>query len=153
VLVGPRIYHAMAVDGLFFPPLGRLHAGTNVPVAALVAQGGIAVAELYAPVISGSFEDLVSFTTFAMVAFSTLTVAAVVVLRRRRHEPATPGAFRVPGYPWVPLLFVAVNVWVLWSVLAYQGLRTPLVGLAIVATGVPAYGAFRAWGRSRETSR
>ena len=105
--------------------------------------------------ISGSFEDLVSFTTFAMVAFSTLTVAAVVVLRMRRPEPATPRAFRVPGYPWVPVLFVVVNVWVLWNVLTFgdSGPRAALVGLAIVATGVPAYVAFRAWGRPQETSR
>jgi APA family basic amino acid/polyamine antiporter len=83
------------------------------------------------------------------VVFSTLTVAAVPLLRRRLPREAR--AFPVPGYPWVPLLFVTVNVWVLWSVLA-SGAREALVGLAIVATGVPAYAAFRAR-RPQETAR
>jgi APA family basic amino acid/polyamine antiporter len=149
VLVGPRIYRAMAVDGLFFSAVGRLHPRTNVPVVALVAQGAIAVAQL----LSGSFEDLLRFTMFAIVAFSTLTVGAVVVLRMRRPGAARP--FRVPGYPWVPLLFVAVNIWMLWNVLTFgdRGPRAALVGLAIVATGVPAYAAFRAWARPQETGR
>jgi APA family basic amino acid/polyamine antiporter len=149
VLVGPRIYQAMANDGLFFAPLGRSHPRTHVPVVALVAQGAISVAQL----LTGSFEDLVRFTMFAIVAFSTLTVGAVVVLRLRR--PGAERAFRVPGYPWVPLLFVGVNVWMLWNVLTFgdRGPRAALVGLAIVATGVPAYAAFRARARPRETGR
>ena len=80
---------------------------------------------------------------FAIVAFSTLAVAAVFVLRVRR--PDAPRPFRVPGYPFVPALFVAVSVWVLWSVVQYawgvahQGHHGPsaLVGLAIVLAGVP----------------
>ncbi|HEY8038333.1 MAG TPA: amino acid permease [Polyangiaceae bacterium] len=145
VLVGPRIYRAMAIDGLFFAPLGRLNPRTRSPVVALAAQAVVAIAEL----VSGSFNQLLTFATFAIVVFSTLTVAAVPLLRRRLPREAR--AFPVPGYPWVPLLFVAVNVWVLWSVLA-SGAREALVGLAIVATGVPAYAAFRAR-RPQETAR
>jgi APA family basic amino acid/polyamine antiporter len=149
VLVGPRIYHAMATDRIFFAPLGRLHATTRVPVVALLAQAAISVALL----LSGRFDQLVRFTMSAIIAFSTLTVAAVVVLRVRR--PQASRAFRVPGYPWVPLLFVAVNVWVLWNVLTFgeSSPREALVGLAIVATGVPAYAAFRARARPQETAR
>jgi APA family basic amino acid/polyamine antiporter len=149
VLVGPRIYQAMAIDRLFFSSVARIHPRTNVPVVALVAQGGISIVQL----LSGSFEDLVRFTMFAIVAFSTLAVSAVIVLRVRRPDAAR--AFRVPGYPWVPLLFVAINVWMLWNVLTFgdRGPRTALVGLAIVATGVPAYAAFRARARPQETGR
>jgi basic amino acid/polyamine antiporter, APA family len=140
VLVGPRIYQAMAADGLFFSRLGRTSWRTGVPVVSLVVQGIISVALL----LSGRFDQLVRFTMSAIVAFSTLTVAAVVVLRIRR--PDAPRAFRVPGYPWVPLLFVAVNVWMLWNVLTFgeSSPREALAGLAIVATGVPAYAVFRA---------
>jgi APA family basic amino acid/polyamine antiporter len=149
VLVGPRIYQAMAADGLFFAPVARLHSTTKVPVVAIVLQSVIAIAQL----LTGSFDQLLTFATFAIVAFSTLTVAAVVVLRVRR--PDAPRAFRLPGGALVPLLFVGVNVWVLWSVLV-SGARAAYLGLAIVATGVPAYAAFRMRARrarSQETPR
>jgi APA family basic amino acid/polyamine antiporter len=149
VLVGPRIYHAMASDRLFFAPLGKLHPKTNVPLVALVAQAVISVGLL----MSGRFDELVRFTMSAIVAFSTLTVGAVIVLRLRR--PGAERVFPVPGYPWVPGLFIVVNVWMLWNVLTFgeSSPREALIGLAIVATGVPAYAAFRARARPQETSR
>ena len=149
VLVGPRIYRAMASDRLFFAPLGELHPRTRVPVVALAAQAVISVGLL----LSGHFDELVRFTMSAIVAFSTLTVAAVIVLRVRR--PGVERAFRVPGYPWVPALFIVVNVWMLWSVLTFgdSSPREALFGLVIVATGVPAYAAFRARARPLENDR
>jgi APA family basic amino acid/polyamine antiporter len=135
----------MAADGLFFAPLGRIHPTTRVPLIALLTQGVVSSVQL---LFIGSFGQLVGFSTSAIVAFSTLTVAAVVVLRRRR--PGAERPFRVPLYPLVPFLFVAVNIWVLWCVLASgPGAFAALKGLAIVATGIPAYAAFRAWGRAR----
>ncbi|HEY3817752.1 MAG TPA: amino acid permease [Polyangiaceae bacterium] len=149
VLVGPRIYQAMASDRLFFAPLGRLHPRTKVPLVALLAQGVISVVLL----LSGRFEQLVRFTMSAIIAFSTLTVGAVIVLRLRR--PRAERVFRVPGYPWVPGLFIVVNVWMLWNVLTFgeSSPREALIGLAIVATGVPAYIAFSARARRQESSR
>lgn len=141
VLVGPRVYHAMAQDRLFFKPLARVHGTTGVPVVALSVQAVVSILEL----LTGGFDKLLTFSMFAVVAFSTLTVAAVFVLRLRRPEGARP--FRVPGYPLVPALFVVVNAWVLWSVLA-QGAVAALVGVGIVATGIPAYAAFRAFARA-----
>jgi len=136
VLVGPHIYHATAVDGLFFDALGRTHPKTKVPLTALLVQAAVAVAEL----LSKKFDQLVNFVMFAIIAFSTLTVFAVFVLRKAR--PDAPRPFKVPGYPVVPAVFVVVNAWVLWNVLA-RGTKEALVGLAIVATGVPAYAVFR----------
>ena len=121
---------------------------------ALVAQGVVASAEL----VSGSFDQLLTFAMFGIVAFSTLTVASVFVLRARR--PDAPRPFRVPGYPFVPALFVAINVWVLWSVVQYawsvaqhreHGGIEALVALAIVVAGVPAYAVFRARNRVQES--
>ena len=144
ILVGPRIYKAMADDGLFPSPLSRVHAGTGAPVLALAAQGAISALQL----ISGSFDQLLTFAMCAIVAFSTLAVASVFVLRVRR--PGAPRPFRVPGYPFVPALFVTINAWVLWSVVQH-GAHEALVGLAIVATGVPAYAVFRAKNRVEES--
>ena len=147
VLIGPRIYHAMATDGLFFAPLGKLHDRTRVPVMALVVQGVISVALL----LSGRFDELVRFTMSAIIAFSTLTVGAVIVLRARR--PGGRARSAVPGYPWVPALFIAVNAWMLWNVLTFgeSSPREALLGLVIVASGIPAYLAFRARARARSS--
>ncbi|HEV3190139.1 MAG TPA: amino acid permease [Polyangiaceae bacterium] len=136
VLVGPHLYRAMAVDGLFFDALGRTHPRTRVPLTALLVQAAVAIVEL----LSKKFDQLVNFVMFAIIAFSTLTVFAVFVLRKAR--PDAPRPFKVPGYPLVPAVFVVVNAWVLWNVLA-RGTKEALVGLAIVATGVPAYAVFR----------
>jgi APA family basic amino acid/polyamine antiporter len=139
VLVGPRIYQAMATDGLFFEPLGRV-GSTQVPVIGLVAQAVVATLEF----LTGSFGELLAFAMFSIVMFSTLTVAAVFVLRWRKPSEARP--VRVPGYPFVPALFVVINGWLLWSELTGPYLADALKGLAIVATGIPAYAIFRAWG-------
>jgi APA family basic amino acid/polyamine antiporter len=151
ILVGPRIYHAMAVDGLFVRSLGQLHAKTGVPLVSLLVQSVIAAVEL----VWGSFDQLLTFATFPIVAFSTLTVIGVLVLRVR--SPDLERTFPVPGHPFVPLLFVLVNGWVLWSVLASGPRRAfpvsseALAGLGIVATGVPVYALFRRGGPRQET--
>jgi APA family basic amino acid/polyamine antiporter len=136
VHVGPRIYQAMANDRLFFAPLGRTSARTGVPFIALGAQAVVSMALLTA----GTFDDLLKFTMFAIVAFSTLTVGAVFVLRIRRPDAARP--FRVPGYPLVPAIFVVASSWLLWSAMQYAG-REAFKGVAIVAAGLPVYAAFR----------
>jgi APA family basic amino acid/polyamine antiporter len=140
VLVGPRIYQAMANDRLFFAPLGRTSPRTGTPTLSFVAQAVVSIVLL----VAGSFERLLTFSMFAIVAFSTLAVAAVVVLRIRM--PERERSFRVPGYPFVPVSFVMVSAWLLWSVLQH-GTSEALKGIAIVATGIPAYLAFR--GRSK----
>jgi APA family basic amino acid/polyamine antiporter len=146
VLVGPRIYQAMANDRLFFAPLGRASARTGAPLPALLVQGLVAMGLLAA----GTFDRLLTFTMFAIVAFSMLTVGAVFVLRVR--APDAPRAFRVPGYPVVPALFVLVNGWLLLSVVMH-GTAEALKGAAIVATGIPAYLAFRARLRAVEEKK
>ena len=138
VLAGPRIYHAMARDGVFFAALGRVSPRARVPAVATWVQGGIACALL----LSGTFDRLLTFTTFAILVFSTLTVAAVFVLRVKRPVTTAARAFRTPGYPLVPALFIAANAWVAWNVVA-SGAREALIGLGIVAAGLPAYALFK----------
>ena len=136
IVTGPRIYHAMAADGLFPQGLARLHATTRVPVAALVVQGALSVILL----LSGRFETLLNFTTSALCLFSTICVASVIVLRVRR--PDLPRAFKTPGYPLTPLLFIGGNLWILYSLVA-GGAREALIGVGIVLTGLPAYAYFK----------
>jgi len=136
ILVGPRIYHAMAEDGLFPARIARLSPGSRVPVDALIAQGLLSCALL----VSGTFEALLNFTTFALCLFSIICVVAVPVLRVRR--PDAERVFKTPGYPLTPALFVLGNGWVLVSLLS-SGARSAFIGLGIVLTGVPAYFVFR----------
>ena len=135
-LAGPRIYQAMARDGVFFRRLGDVHPRTRVPSSAIVVQGLVASALL----LTGTFERLLTFTTVAIVVFSTLTVFGVIVLRARR--PSLPRPFRVPLYPVVPIVFVLANVWLLSRLLAV-GTREALAGIAVLALGIPAYAIFR----------
>jgi APA family basic amino acid/polyamine antiporter len=137
VFTGPRIYRAMALDGVFFAPLARLGTRSQAPVRALALQAAIACALL----LTRSFDRLLAFVMFAIVSFSALTVAAVVVLRVRRPEIAR--GYRTPFVPLLPALFVAASAWLLWCMLA-SGAAEAFVGLGIVATGVPAYFVFRA---------
>lgn len=136
MVVGPRIYHAMAEDGLFPAQLARLSPKTRVPTSALLVQGVISSVLL----LSGKFEALLNFTTFALCLFSILCVMAVPVLRLRR--PDTPRPFRTPGYPITPVLFVLGNGWVLVNLLM-SGAKEAIIGAGIVLTGVPAYLFFR----------
>jgi amino acid transporter len=111
--------------------------------------------------VSNRFDQLITWVMVPLIAFSTLTVVGVFVLRARR--PDAPRPFRVPAYPLVPLLFVAVNAWVLWSVLAHSGseavaigswhVPSTFIGAAIVATGIPVYFAFRAYSAAQEPVR
>jgi APA family basic amino acid/polyamine antiporter len=143
VLVTPRVFQAMAADGVFFPRLARLHPVHRTPTGAIVLQAAWASALA----LSGSFSQLVDYVAFADWVFFGLTVAGLFVYRARDRaagKVAPPGAFRVPGYPWTPAAFVAAAVFVVASsVLAAP--RNALIGTALLALGVPVF-----WYWSRE---
>ncbi len=135
ILVSPRVYQAMARDGLFFGAFARLHPRFRTPVAAIVAQGAWASALL----LVGSYGQLLDYVTFADWIFFGLTAASLVVLRRR--DAATGGSdagFRAPLYPWSVVAFcVAAAYVVLGSVLSDPG--NAVRGALILAAGVPAF--------------
>jgi len=144
VQVGPRIYQAMAEDGLFVARVARLHPKSRVPVNALVVQGIISCALIGLGGLLDQkrpiFDVLLNFTTFALVLFSIVTVLAVFVLRYK--NPDLPRPFRTPGYPLTPALYVVGNAWVLYNVLAF-GATEAFVGLGIVLSGLPFYWYFK----------
>jgi len=132
ILYPPRIYMPMSRDGLFFAALGRVHPKYRTPAASLVAQGiwGIALT------FSGTYEQLYTYVIFAVFLFHAATGAAVLILRRAR--PAAERPFRVPAYPWIPLVFVAVCLALVVNTLLEKPAESG-VGLGIMAVGLPAY--------------
>lgn len=132
ILYPPRIYMPMSRDGLFFAALGRVHPKYRTPAASLVAQGVWGIALTF----SGTYEQLYTYVIFAVFLFHAATGAAVLVLRRTR--PSVDRPFRVPGYPWIPLLFVAVCLALVGNTLVEKPAESG-VGLAILAAGIPAY--------------
>jgi len=132
VLAGPRVYYAMARDGLFVPAAGRVHPRFHTPAVAIVAQG----AWSSVLVLSGTLSQLVSYTGFAVVLFSGVAVVALFVLRRRHPHAHRP--FSALGYPWAPAVFVAASAVMVVNEIWRNG-TTAAAGIAIIAFGVPVY--------------
>jgi basic amino acid/polyamine antiporter, APA family len=131
-LAGPRVYFAMARDGLFLPVAVRIHPRHRTPAAAIVAQGAWSAAL----VLTGTFEQLLIYTGFAVVLFSAIAVAALFVLRRTREGEER--RFRAWGYPLVPGLFVAASIAMVVSAIVERP-GPSLCGLGVMAAGVPLY--------------
>ncbi|MCL7960299.1 MAG: APC family permease [marine benthic group bacterium] len=132
IWAGPRVYHAMAVDGLFPRAIGRTASRSGVPRNAIVLQG-VWITVL---VVSGTFETLVLYATFVLIFFSALAVSSVFVLRLRR--PDLPRPYRVWAYPWIPAAYLLVSVAILWAALQIRPTES-LWGVATVAAGIPVY--------------
>ena len=132
ILAGPRVYFAMARDGLFPKRLGGIHSEYGSPASAIFLQS------LWASVLvlSGTFEQLVVYSGFVLVLFSSLAVAAVIVLRLRRPGLVRP--FRVPLYPLTPLVFLGFSLWILYFTLRGRPTES-LFGIATVLLGLPLY--------------
>ncbi len=136
VLAGPRVYYAMARDGQFFASLARVHPRFRTPAAAIVAQS--AWAGLL--VLTGTFDQLVTYTGFAVVLFAGVAVTAVFVLRRR--APQAPRPFRAWGYPAAPFVFAAASAMMVANAI-WRDPGPSAAGLLIIAAGVPVYLFFR----------
>jgi basic amino acid/polyamine antiporter, APA family len=142
VFAGPRVYYAMARDGLFVRPAARVHRRYKTPAISIIAQAiwsGILV-------LSGSAETLTTYTGFAVVLFAGVAVSSLFVLRRREPDAVRP--FRAWGYPVAPAVFTLASALIvgnaLWKDLAkpilYGGAWGPAAaGLLVIAAGVPVY--------------
>ena len=140
ILAGPRLYYAMARDGLFFAGAAQLDPTRGTPVRSLWYQS------LWAMALVGSgslgargaqlYSDLLTFTSFASLLFNALTVVGLFVLRRSQPSLARP--YRVPAYPWIPALYLAVAAFFLVFI-AIGDPRNSGFGFAVMLTGVPVY--------------
>lgn len=141
-LANPRIFYAMAGAGLLFAPLARVHPRFRTPHVAVAAHAAVALVCVW----SQSFEQLAAAFVLGIWPFLALAVAGVLVLRRTRPTLARP--YRTPGYPVVPLIFIAATLWVVGSALAARPAPT-LAGMALTLLGVPAYALWHRAGRPR----
>jgi APA family basic amino acid/polyamine antiporter len=122
----------MARDDLFFERLAEVHPRFRTPAAAVAVQG------VWASILAlvGSYEKLLSFTQFAAWIFYGMTVAAVIIQRRRM--PSTPRPYRMWGYPITPALFVVAAVALVVNTLVTQP-GPAFAGLGLIGTGIPVY--------------
>jgi len=134
MLTAPRIFFAMADDGLFFRRVARVHPTFHTPSVAIVLTGVLGI--VY--VAFQTFQQLADQFVVAIFPFYALAAAAVFVLRRRRPPAVVPRAVRVLGYPVVPALFVLASLYMLGNALWQDPLHTGLAFLIILA-GVPVY--------------
>ena len=136
ILTSARIPFAQARDGLFFRRFGRVHPRFETPAFAIVAQG------LWAAVLvlSGSYETLFSYSMVAAWIFYTMSVAAVLILRRKL--PDLPRPYRMWGYPFTLWLFILVSVWFIVNAFLTQPMPS-LMALLIIGAGVAAYCPWR----------
>ncbi len=143
-LTGPRIPYAMARDGNFFSFAKRIQPTFHTPSGAVVFQGCVAILL----VLTGTHQELYSYTMFATWAFLALT--AVALIRLRTTNPDLPRPYRVWGYPWTPLIFgaaafaISVNLWLIRPVRSS-------IGLAIILIGVPFFHDWRKQARRSST--
>jgi APA family basic amino acid/polyamine antiporter len=131
-MIGPRIYYAMARDGLFFNRLTRVHPTFGTPASAIILQ---AVWACFL-ILTGTFGTLFTYVSVIIVLFSALTVGSVMVLRWKRPELKRP--YRLWGYPIVPILFILAHLWIVWGSLTEKPWES-LWGVFIVGLGIPAY--------------
>jgi APA family basic amino acid/polyamine antiporter len=132
ILYAARIYLPMAQDGVFLPALARVHPRFRTPANCILAQGLWSVLLTF----SGTYEQLYTYVTFAVVLFHALTGAAVFVLRRTR--PEAPRPYRTWGYPLVPALVVLSSAALVLNTLVEKPTES-LFGLALLVLGIPAY--------------
>ncbi len=132
MLTAPRVYYAMAADGLFFRRFAEVHPRFKTPAFAIIA-GAVWSAVLAA---TGTFEQLLTYVVFIGWIFYALAAASIFVYRRRMPDAVRP--FRVPFYPITPLLFIAAaGALVINTMVTQPGLAA--IGFGIVLLGVPAY--------------
>jgi basic amino acid/polyamine antiporter, APA family len=132
MLSSPRVFFAMAEDGLFFAALARVHERFRTPHVAILLAALLGMAL----VVSQSFETLSSTFVLAIWPFYALSVAAVYRLRRAR--PDLPRPYRVLGYPIVPAIFILAVVWFVSNALVTEPISTGLT-FAVILAGLPVY--------------
>jgi APA family basic amino acid/polyamine antiporter len=128
LMFAPRLYFAMAQDGLFPAGAAALHPRFGTPARAIAVQTVLASVL----VLLGTFDTIVAYFVFITVLFIALIVASVFVMRRRDQT------FVVPGHPWTAVIFLA-TVAPLLALLVLNNPFQAALGVAIVALGVPAY--------------
>jgi APA family basic amino acid/polyamine antiporter len=139
LLCSPRVFFAMAGDGLFFKQIAAVHPRFRTPHVSIIVMAIWAVVLS----LSGTFEELFTYVVFGQWVFFGLTAAAVIILRKKR--PDIPRPYKTWGYPFTPLIFIASALLISVNSLLTQ-FWNAFAGLAIILLGIPAY---LYWSRKR----
>ena len=130
MLTAPRVYFAMATDGLFFQSVGMVHPKTRAPVVAIALQGVLAIVIA----LLGTYDRILNYVVSIDVIFFGLTACCIFVFRKREAAAVT----RVPGHPVTTILFIAV-CWLVVINTVYRYPENTLIGIGIMIAGIPAY--------------
>jgi amino acid transporter len=131
IFTGARISYALGLDHTLFSRLGEWHPRFGTPAAALLVQGAIALVLIG---VLGSFVDAILYTAAVVYSFYFASTVAVLVLRRK--EPTRERPYRVPGYPFTPLIFAAVCLFLVRSAILYKP-KVALVACGLLLLGLP----------------
>lgn len=129
LMASPRVYFAMARDGLFLAAIGKLHPRFGTPHLATLIQMALAVVLI----LSGSFEQIISYFFFVVVLFIALAVAGLFRIRSQPHD-----GYKTWAYPLTPIFFLVVTAVVLMFIAARNPVQTVL-GIAVTLLGLPVY--------------
>ena len=132
IMAGPRVYYAMAKDGIFFELFGRVNRLHRTPAYAIFLQAGIAIVM----VITASFDKLLIYIGFTLSLCAMLTVVGMI--RLRINQPDLTRDYKTFGYPVTPLLFILGNLWVIYFSIKSRPIAS-LFGLGTIALGILVY--------------
>ncbi len=132
IIVGPRVYYAMAKDNLFFKRMAEVHPRFRTPGFAILIQA------IWSSLIalSGTFEQIITFAMFVSIMFWIAAAASVFTLRKK--HPEMPRPYKTWGYPVVPLIFIFASAGILLDTLIEKPIES-LAGIALTLVGIPLY--------------
>jgi APA family basic amino acid/polyamine antiporter len=140
IMAGPRVYYAMAKDGLFFKRVSEINKN-GVPGFAIAIQGVWAVLLC----LSGTYSDLLDYVIFAVLIFFTLTILAIFILRAKL--PDIPRPYKAFGYPVIPSIYILTTITIMVILLIYKPDYT-FPGLGIVLLGIPVFFLWKKYNKS-----
>jgi amino acid transporter len=135
MLASPRIFFAMAGDRMLFAPLAAVHPRFKTPYLAILFASVLGIAM----VLTQTFEQLTD--TFVLATWPFYGLSAAALYRLRRSRPDLPRPYRTPGYPWLPLVFIAASLYLVVNALLTEPLWTSIV-FGVVLAGLPIYYVF-----------
>jgi basic amino acid/polyamine antiporter, APA family len=145
VLTSPRVYYAMARDGLFFQSVAWIHPHTRVPVVAILLQGAFAIIIA----VSGTFHQILNYVMSVEMVFLALTAMSLFIFRRKDAAAGITARDVVPGHPLTTLLFSVATLAVVGAVF-YEYPANSAIAFGIAAAGIPVYAFWRWRNRGRK---
>lgn len=131
-----RVPFAMAKDGVFFKPLAKVHPTTHVPMISIIVQ--LIVSCIFAALLD--FDKITNYVIFSSWIFYALVTSSIFKFRKMHGVPKE--GYRTWGYPWMPIIFIVVSAFLLYNTVR-DSMRDSLIGLGIIAAGIPLYWLFK----------